>query len=76
MRNPKRAQLLVGHLLCDEWGSDGVFYQNWQGNHLAELDSSGVCGSAQRRVHWKAPRAPGYLLQQLTLRGRSCRRGR
>lgn len=68
--------LSVRHLLCDEWGSDRVFYQNWQRNHLTELDSSGVCGSAERRVHGKAPGAPSYLLQQLTLRGRSCVQGR
>lgn len=68
--------LSVRHSLCDERGSDRVFYQNWQGNHLAELDSSGVCGSAERGVHRKAPGAPSYLLQQLTLGGRSCVRER
>lgn len=68
--------LSVRHSLCDERGGDGVFYQNWQGNHLAELDSSGVRGSAESGVHREAPGAPSYLLQQLTLRGRSCGRGR
>lgn len=57
------------HSLCDEWGGDRVFDQNWQRNHLAELDSSGVCGSPERRVHWEAPGRPGNSLQELTLRG-------
>lgn len=64
----------MGHSLCDEGGGDRVFYQNWQGNHLAELDSSCVHSSAEGGVHWKAPWAPGYLLQQLALGGRSCER--
>lgn len=69
-------QLSLSHSLCDERGSDRVFYQNWQGNHLAELDSSGVSGSAECGVHRKAPGSPSYLLQQLTLGGRSCVRRR
>lgn len=57
------------HSLCDERGGDRVFDQNWQRNHLAELDGSGVCGSPQRRVHREAPGRPGNPLQELALRG-------
>lgn len=69
-------QLSVGNSLCDERGSDRVFDQNWQGDHLAELDGGGVCGSAECRVHREAPGSPSNLLQQLTLWGRSCVKGR
>ncbi|TNN76011.1 hypothetical protein EYF80_013774 [Liparis tanakae] len=58
----------IRHSLCDERGGDGLFDQDWQGNHLAELDGGGV--------HGKSPRAPSYLLQQLTLGGRRCARGK
>lgn len=58
--------------LCDEWGSDRVFYQHRQGNHFTQLDRCGVCGSAECGLHRKAPGAPSYLLQQLTLRRQIC----
>lgn len=74
---PMSSNLLDGrHSLCDERGCDRVFDQNWQRNHLAELDSSGVCGSPERWVHWEAPGRLGNPLQELTLRGRSCGRRR
>lgn len=74
---PISCNLLDGrHSLCDERGGDRVFDQNWQRNHLAELDSSGVCGSPECRVHWEAPGRPGNPLQELTLRGWSCGTGR
>lgn len=64
------------HSLCDERGGDRVFYQHWEGNHLAELNSSGVCGPPERRVHREAPGRPRNPLQELTLGGRGCGRGR